>query len=100
MTKATFLEKLAKTTDFFDTDWTLVEDAIALIYLDGTLCPITAVALMEKGKYYNLDEADKAGKKLGLHDRTNFKIQGAADWTDLHGELRGELMEAVGLEER
>ena len=98
MTKEAFLEKLSKTADFFDAKWFLDEDAITLTCPDGTFCPITAVTLMEKGKYFHLNEADEAGKKLELHHRTNYKIQGAADWTNLHGDLRGELMRAVGLE--
>lgn len=63
---------------------------------DLIFCPITAVCYAEKGVLFNVSEADKASRFLGLRSNSADSIMRAAD-EENSSRIRVKLLKALGL---
>ena len=99
MTYKTFLEKLAKTADHFHYDWFIVWGSASLRLHDERnkriYCPITAVARMETGQFWQPGSAPDAGLKIALPIFRRNQIIRAADLADVEPEVRDDLFKAT-----
>ena len=83
MTTKKFLEKLGKTAEFFGSSWTVDYGGFRLsprAPFGECYCPITAVVKMETGYDYEITDAKRAGKELGLKSEQIEKIMVSADF--------------------
>ena len=100
MTIETFLEKLAKTAEFFGSEWQTNDGSGDAIRLRTTFpyhvhCPITAVCVMETGIRYEIGSFHKAAKTLDLQGGIAVTILSAADIDGPYPRLRKKLIKAV-----
>ena len=65
---------------------------------DADFCPITAVCAIKTGEFFLTSDYQEAGDRLGLPYWEIENIVRAADVADrVSAELRGQLLEAVGI---
>ena len=103
MRTKTFLSKLKKTPDHFQSKWIACghDQAVRILRYndpnDFYFCPVTAVCEMETGKEFDIWDQHLAGKALGLSRKQVDNITTAADHNDESADpkLRAKILEAT-----